>query len=116
MDILGSVPPLPLAMVYFAVLAVVGTSTWIVWRRLRRLPPDVLRLRLFREFRKVNRSYLSIGLGSIFGMLSLGPNMLGIATPVLWYVAAFAAWTVGLSYGFLTMARLTSEGLPGRVR
>jgi len=110
MDVMSAVQPLPVTLVYFAVMAVMVMSLLILWGRTRRLPPELLRFWIFREHGRLRRAFIGIGLGSLSGWMTLAPSMLGLPTPVLWYVVFLAPWAVGVSYGFFTYANLEPPG------
>jgi hypothetical protein len=96
-------------------MGVMLVSLLILWFRFRRLPVELLRFWIFREHGRLRRAFTGIGLGSLSGWMTLAPSMLGLSTPVLWYVGFLAPWAVGVSYGFFTYANLEPpSALKGR--
>lgn len=107
---------LPLAVLYFGVVAVMASSTWTLFYRLRKVPPELTRLRVLQRLPQYRRAFLLIAVGSIVGNLSPAPTLLGASAPLLWSVALMVPWGVGVGWGFFSMARLGSEGLPQAMR
>jgi len=98
---------------FFGTWALIGIATvWLAFV-FQRFPVEILQLRVVREYERLQRALLALGVGSLAGLFALAPRLLGYELPLPWLVAWTAGWGVAVSMGFLQLMRLFRIPAPG---
>ena len=105
-DWLAPTPPLFLALLHFGVMALIATSLLNLWRHMRHVPIELIRLWVFRELPHLRTAFTAMGIGFGAGLMVPALALFGIETPFLWYIGWAVPWALGSCYGFYTFTTL----------
>ncbi len=90
-------------ILFFGTWALIGVATlWLLFST-RRMPREMLQLRVFNNHDRLYRALLSLGAGSFAGLLAPAPALLSVDPPLYWLVAWTSAWSVAIWHGMGTL-------------
>ncbi len=95
-----------LALMVFGVFGFITWTTAVLALRVRRLPGEMLQLRLFQSHRRLALSLILIGAGVATSFLHVMPYMVGITPPVEFHNGVIVATTALFVVGFVWLARV----------
>ena len=95
--------------VFLVTWVIIGTTTFWVYIQVRKAPPELIQLGVFKGHETLKRAFLFIGLGMMAGLADLAPGYLfSVEIPLAWDLTLTLTWALLSSYGYLSLARVFS--------
>ncbi len=97
---------LVMTVLYLGTILLMAAETVLTATRMRRMPPEVVQLQLFRAQPRLTFALVAFGAGITLGIITVLPLMLEVSVPDLWYYGMSVASAALAWYAILDISRM----------